>query len=37
VEFTLRNLAANDPVYSNGFDGGCVPAVGAIEDVTSTE
>ncbi|MEZ5460452.1 Ig-like domain-containing protein [Dokdonella sp.] len=37
VEFTLRNLAANDPVYSNGFDGGCVPAVGAVEDVTSTE
>ncbi|WP_423927125.1 Ig-like domain-containing protein [Dokdonella sp.] len=31
VEFTLRNLAANDPVFSSGFDGGCVAAVGVLE------
>lgn len=31
VIFQLRNLGANDPLYANGFDGPCIPAVGLLE------
>lgn len=31
VEFTLRNLAANDPIHANGFDGLCLPFVGTLQ------
>ncbi|MEO7199116.1 MAG: Ig-like domain-containing protein [Dokdonella sp.] len=31
MEFWLTNLAANDPVYNNGFDGLCVPAQGRLQ------
>ena len=30
MEFWLTNLAANDPVYSSGFDGVCVPSQGRL-------
>jgi hypothetical protein len=31
IVFHLRNLAANDPLYANGFDGACITAVGLLE------
>jgi hypothetical protein len=31
VEFHLRNMAENDPILANGFDGSCISAVGALE------
>jgi len=31
IEFRMRNLDAGDPVYANGFDGTCIPAVGTLD------
>jgi len=31
VEFHLRNLAENDPMLINGFDGLCIPAIGLLK------
>ncbi len=31
VEFHMRNLEAGDPLYANGFDGTCIPAVGTVD------
>lgn len=31
MEFHLRNLAPNDPLYSNGFDGPCIPTIGLLK------
>lgn len=31
IEFHLRNLAENDPLLINGFDGACLPAVGLLK------
>jgi hypothetical protein len=36
VIFRLRNLGPNDPMFANGFDGPCIPAIGTAE-VTSKE
>jgi hypothetical protein len=31
MQFQMRNLAANDPLYTSGFDGPCIPALGLLE------
>lgn len=31
MEFHLRNLAPDDPLYSNGFDGPCIPTIGLLQ------
>lgn len=36
-EFHLKNLAANDPIMSNGFDGACIPFVGTLEILSDTD
>lgn len=36
VEFRLRNLGVDDPVFAHGFDGGCISALGTLEVVPAT-
>lgn len=31
MQFQMRNLAANDPLYTSGFDGPCIPALGLLD------
>lgn len=31
VEFHMHNLDAGDPLYANGFDGTCIPAIGTFD------